>query len=151
MEWVQIEDSKYDINREGQVRSRKCSKERILKANLNKEGYFIVGITYNNGTRKHKSIHRLLAIAFIDNPENKPCVDHMDRNTSNNSLSNLRWATHSENSRNRTRTGCVYKTKWNSWCGQVFNVDGKQIQKRFKTYEEADKWRLDNLVQYTIT
>ena len=150
MEWVQIEDSKYDINREGQVRSRWFGKERILKPWIITSGYLCVGIR-SNGSQKIKLVHRLLALAFIDNPENKPCVDHMDRNKTNNSLSNLRWVTHSENQYNRTRTGCVSKTKWNTWRAMVINVEGKRISKSFKTYEEADKWRIDNLVQYTIT
>ena len=150
MEWVQIEDTKYDINREGQVRHRWKTKTTFLKPYINHDGYLRVGIR-SNGLKKKIFIHRLLAIAFIDNPENKPLVDHMDRNRTNNNLSNLRWATHLENGRNKTRTGCVYKTKWNSWCAAVINVDGKKINKSFKTYEEADKWRIDNLVQYTIT
>lgn len=58
------------------------------------------------GTRingKWKLIHRLVAETFILNPENKPTVDHIDRNTVNNSLSNLRWATHSEQRENSSQ------------------------------------------------
>ena len=149
MEWVQIENSKYDINREGQVRSRKYGKERILKPWIRGDGYIRVDIYYN-GSKKGKLVHRLLALAFIDNPEQKPCVDHIDRNTSNNSLSNLRWATHSENCRNRTRKGSVYTTKYNTWTAEVRDVNGKRMAKSFKTYVEADKWRIDNLVQPII-
>ena len=150
MEWVQIEDTKYDINREGQIRHRWKTKTTFLKPWINTDGYFRTGLTYNN-SRKKKFIHRLLAIAFIDNPEQKPCVDHMDRNRSNNNLSNLRWATHSENQKNKTRKGSVFKTKYNTWCAQAMNVEGKQIQKSFKTWELANQWRIDNLVQYIIT
>ena len=150
MEWVQIENSKYDINRESQVRSRKFGKEKILKQCINSSRGYLVVYLYDNGAVKCKSIHRLLAIAFIDNPENKPCVDHMDRNRTNNNLSNLRWATHSENQKNKTRKGCVYKRKNNTWRGQVRNIEGKQISKTFKTFELADAWRIDNLVQPII-
>ena len=50
--------------------------------------------------KKQYYVHRLLALAFIDNPRNCPVVDHIDMNTKNNTLSNLRWATKSENAYN---------------------------------------------------
>ena len=50
--------------------------------------------------RKILYVHRLVAIQFLDNPDEKPCVDHIDQNTKNNKVSNLRWATKSENARN---------------------------------------------------
>jgi hypothetical protein len=61
-----------------------------------KTGY--VSVKLNN---KYQYVHRLVALAFIPNPENKRCVDHIDHNRSNNNLSNLRWATHGENGKNK--------------------------------------------------
>lgn len=49
-------------------------------------------------------VHRLIALTFLDNPKNKPTVDHIDRNPKNNNLSNLRWATYSEQNKNQVWT-----------------------------------------------
>lgn len=57
--------------------------------------------------KKHKSyfLHRLVAIAFIPNPENKPCVNHIDSDPRNNNASNLEWCTQSENVQHASRSG----------------------------------------------
>ena len=60
-----------------------------------KTGYITVDL-WKDGKVCKKTLHRLLAEIFIPNPENKPTVDHKDGNRTNNSLSNLRWATYSE-------------------------------------------------------
>ena len=71
---------------------------KVLKGTLSC-GYFRVRLI-NNGESSCKLIHRLIADEFIPNPENKRCIDHVDRNRTNNNISNLRWATHSENNQN---------------------------------------------------
>ena len=55
---------------------------------------------YKNGKGKQFYVHQLVARAFIPNPENKPCVDHIDNNKDNNHVENLRWVTHLENMNN---------------------------------------------------
>lgn len=102
MIWKKIPDFKnYSINELGQVRNDKTG--NIKKPYKNKKnGYFIIDLWENN--KSHKiTLHRLLAKTFIPNPENKPTVDHADGDRENNNLSNLRWATYSEqNSRFET-------------------------------------------------
>ena len=100
MEIKDYED--YTIDREGNVWSKKTN--RFLKSSLNKGGYLVLSL-YKNGKEKRHYIHRLLGLTYIPNPENKPTVDHIDQNTSNNSLSNLRWATRLEQIENRGNWG----------------------------------------------
>lgn len=60
-------------------------------------GYCRVSIGYKDGTRKDRLVHRLVAEAFIPNPDNKPVVNHKDCNKTNNNVENLEWVTHREN------------------------------------------------------
>lgn len=76
--------------------------ERILKQNIEKVGRSkrcSVVLSKNSKTKVMK-VHRLVAEAFIPNPENKPQIDHIDTNMSNNSVENLRWVTAKENMNN---------------------------------------------------
>lgn len=59
-------------------------------------GYRWIGL-YKDKKRKITSIHHLMGLAFLSNPENKPCINHIDGDKSNNSLTNLEWNTHKEN------------------------------------------------------
>lgn len=68
-------------------------------------GYKIFRIQNQNG-RKEVRIHRLVASTFIPNPENKPQVDHINGNTLDNRVSNLKWVTNFENSRNPNTSRC---------------------------------------------
>jgi hypothetical protein len=88
----------YQVSNDGCVRRVKTG--WVLKQNDNGNGYRVVGLHVNN-KRSNRRIHRLVAEAFIENPDNKPDVDHVDRNKLNNHVTNLRWATRSENCINR--------------------------------------------------
>lgn len=71
--------------------------ERILNKSLC-NGYYRVGISIQELNQTHRfSVHRLVALAFIDNPENKPFVNHKDGNKANNKVENLEWCTQKEN------------------------------------------------------
>ena len=91
----------YSINEQGQVRNDKTG--LIKSPTLNKRNGYLVLDLYKNNKREKVPVHRLVAEAFIPNPENKLTVDHADGDRKNNSIENLRWATYSEqNSRFET-------------------------------------------------
>ena len=92
-------EGEYAITRDGRVWSYKSNK--FLKPELVR-GYYYVSL-YKEGKGKNFRIHRLVAEAFIPNPDNKPQVNHLDENKLNNSVSNLEWATAKENSNYGTR------------------------------------------------
>ena len=88
----------YEIDREGNVWSKLTKK--FLKPELINSGYLSIRL-YEKGKTTRFLLHRLLALQFIDNPDNLACVDHIDRNKLNNSLDNLRWVSYSQNCRNK--------------------------------------------------
>lgn len=71
-------------------------KEHLLKQRKSNKGYFIVDL-FKNNKRHQLLVHRLVAQAFIDNPNNHPCVNHIDENIENNSVNNLEWCTQKYN------------------------------------------------------
>lgn len=90
----------YTIDTEGNVFSKR--KNRYLKATVNKHGYCKVKL-FKNNYGKIYSVHRLVAEAFIPNPENKPQVNHIDSNRRNNNIENLEWVTNKENMQHAVR------------------------------------------------
>lgn len=90
--WKDIKDTKgrYQVSNLGRVKRKSFTKEdRILKPEL-RTGYPSIQICLN-GKRKHARIHRLVATAFIPNPDNLPQVNHKDRDRTNNRVDNLEW------------------------------------------------------------
>ena len=90
------------------VRGNKDSKlhikERIIKGGIETRGYSFVSLN-KNGTRTYARIHRLVAEAFLENPFNKPEVNHIDGNKQNNTVSNLEYCTRTENEQHAYKIG----------------------------------------------
>lgn len=104
-EWRDIKgyEGVYQISNLGHIKRIRCTKggERIIKGFLTKKRYLKVTL-HKDGVRKDYLVHRLVAETFIPNPQNKPCVDHIDTDKLNNKVENLRWCTPRENNWNET-------------------------------------------------
>lgn len=141
MKWkILKENENYSINEKGEIKNNITKK--ILSPSINKDsGYYQIDLWKNNKSRKY-TLHRLLANNFIPNLENKPTVDHIDGNRLNNDISNLRWATYSEqNSRFNTFGVRSEKIK-------VINVNGEElIFNRIKDVAEHFNCNISNISQ----
>jgi hypothetical protein len=106
--WKNIEEyPKYQVSNHGRIKSldfNGTKKKKILTPVVTRKGYLNINL-YLNGKIKNIPIHRLVAKAFIENPENKPQVNHIDGNKKNNNVSNLEWCTNQENMLHAFKTG----------------------------------------------
>lgn len=107
-EWKDIKDYEglYKVSNLGSVMSlnyRRSGNNKLLKINKHHKGYCFVNLNKNN-VSKYKQVHRLVAETFIPNPENKPTVNHIDEDKTNNVVSNIEWATMKEQCNHGTRT-----------------------------------------------
>ena len=96
--WKQSIVENYSVSNLGRVRNDKTN--HIIKPDKEEKGYCRLSVKIG-GKRKHFPIHRLVAIAFIPNPNNKSQVDHIDNDKNNNRVDNLRWVSNKENSNYR--------------------------------------------------
>ena len=98
----------YLVDEQGEIYNAKTLKKKAQF--VNRDGYKVIDIYVNNKATRY-TMHRIVAIAFIPNPENKPCVNHIDGNKQNNKVSNLEWVTYSENAKHAVAMGLVRSRK----------------------------------------
>lgn len=109
--------------RENHTHGRWIQPEQIMATRLNKDGYEFLCLTGRNGKRKAERVHRLVALAFIPNPDNKPEVNHINCVRDDNRVENLEWVTREENNSYTSKCGnksnkCIKCIETN----QIFNT-----------------------------
>ena len=139
-QWRPINE-RYEVSNFGNIRSyvdfhgKIGTVPHLLKPHKGNNGYYMIMLYFKN-KHKYMPVHRLVATAFIPNPNNYRCVNHKDENKLNNSVDNLEWCTHKYNCNYGTRNGKI-KDKLGKPVYQT-NKEGKII-KYYKSISEAAK------------
>lgn len=137
----------------GGIYSGKQRRETILKTGINGSGYFVVSL-YKKLVKKTFILHRVVALTFIPNPENKPQVNHKNGNKLDNRVENLEWNTISENQKHSFRIGIRKpsitmagrsgeKSPTSKRVNQ-FDKEGKLVASFVSAKEAGQKMKLDN-------
>lgn len=144
--YKQIENLDYEINSEGIV--RRISTKRIKKSFKRPDGYIGIQLYITKEKVKNQQLHRLIANAFIPNPDNKLYVNHIDSNRENNSLNNLEWVTFEENVKHGYKSGYAS----NKGSNNGFSVLTEKQVLEMRSKRENDKLTYQQLAtQYNVS
>lgn len=138
-EWREIKDfPKYSVSNFGNVKNNKTN--RIMKLNV-KAGYYNISLN-NDNCKKTLKVHRLVGLAFIENTENKPEVNHINKNKLDNSITNLEWSTRKEQNKHRCKDLIITSNKNKS----INRLDKKSgvILEKYNSIEDAGIWASEN-------
>jgi len=151
MEIMKIEGyTDYLIFPDGKIYSNKTHK--FLSTNSDNNGYLRISFKHNKKINTYR-IHRLVALHYLPNPNNLPCVDHINGNKIDNRIKNLRWVSNQDNSRNiticRSNTGYqgITKNKRGYYTVGVY-INGKRVGNSFKDIKDALTWRKEMVDKY---
>ena len=153
--WAElIVDPDYEINANNVYQIRRKGTNNNIKLTTDKEGYYVC--TLNNKQYKH---HRVVALQFIPNPENKQEVDHINRIRNDNRISNLRWATRLENMQNIGRyagKSFVFTEEIDEDCIKIEKYGNRELEGYYYDFNqdifykevETNKYRLLNVYHF---
>lgn len=132
--WYSIKgwEGLYEINKNGEVRNAK--NKNTIVGDINNCGYYRVSL-YNQGQSKKYFRHRLVAEHFLDKPEGKDFVNHIDGDKSNNNLENLEWVSQSENEKHAFENGLKQKTN-KPFIIEFVNGDIKEYENQYVCAKE---------------
>lgn len=119
----------YEITKDGKVINKKRNKE--LKPQLLPKGYVGVNLVHN-GKRSKFLLHRLIAEKYIHNPENKPCINHINGIKNDNRIENLEWVTYKENCEHRNNVLDNHVRGERCGTAKLKNTDAIEIREKYK-------------------
>lgn len=143
--WIDVPDYiGYSVSSKGRIR-KSVNNHYILLHAWNMSGYDVIDMSKNNESSSYL-VHRLVATAFLPNPENKPQVNHKDGNKKNNCIENLEWCTASENTQHAYDTGLIHiDIEQKIRCAKLGSdkikvpVFCKELDRHFESLSEASK------------
>lgn len=139
---------KYEVSNFGNVRLKET--KYIMKPLKNSAGYLRISISNDNIKRKKFYIQRLVASEFLENPENKPTVNHINNNILDNRDCNLEWSTMSEQNNHKYKTNNKFEKRIN--IKSVWRLDCNTLEKleKYESTTEAVKWIKGNNLTTSI-
>jgi len=134
--WKDIQDyeGRYQVSSFGRVKNIKTN---TIITGSSDHGYYSIHVRPSKKSKQRRlRVNRLVAVAFVPNPENKPEVNHIDGNTKNNNINNLEWVTHSENMKHALKIGLVNNSGERNVHCKLKEIDVVNIRNRFKNGEK---------------
>jgi hypothetical protein len=129
--WKKIENLNYEVSSNGEVRN--LITKTLIKGSISNSGYRMVTLYESKSKKLSKQVHRLVALAFVDNIDNKSQVNHIDKNKLNNKLENLEWVTPKENMAHHYENGGIkrnnqtYKNKFGKEHNRSIKIECNDI------------------------
>ena len=142
--------SNYTIDLDGNIWSKK--RKIFKKSYIDRGGYELISLMRDDGKQKSVLVHRAVGLTFLPNPENKPEIDHIDRNPLNNNYLNLRWVTHLENGMNKglsksSKTGYENILIIKRDNKKIFLIQFQRLGKLYRRYFSINKYSLEEVVK----
>ncbi|WP_019469755.1 HNH endonuclease [Staphylococcus cohnii] len=153
---VTVQNGLFEVHATGEIyRNTKHGRKKCKPFGISRNKKYLAVTAYKDGKQRHYYVHRLLAEAFIPNPENKPQVNHIDGNPRNNKLENLEWVTAKENIEHAYKIGLVPTLKTAKECitctNKTMSKDGVCTECKVNSKRIENKIRRDLEIANTVS